>query len=537
MDIRRFIELIEDPSLASNEEDKELTQILAEHPYSVSLKVLDAKIAHLKKNPDAGKKLNRAAIATVDRPHLKNYMNAREWPVNKDTTHFGAAPAEKTEKPSGRHVDGGKTEEKLTEKGPEVSETEEKKPDELPDVKKTGRKKPEKIEDKPDKKDIPEEKVAKTETSQVIPDAEKKLGKPGQVTEKERDEGMENTSSDLIKNIGEYKHLREKFENLLYGDKREPAKRKMKSGSEEEPFPETADKTKAEESKEPPKKKPSELSEQEPEEERKTAGTPKETKKEQEPATAKDKTSVKEKEKTEKKKKKKKTTAKEQKVTGKKKDATGKKAKVSNKKEETEKKAKTEKETIDAEIEKVEDLRRKSEKKEKDDLEKTPKKPDIQDKKTEEDLIYREPDTGTIQKITEKKKAEGFPVNEEEDPKVIKKFLKQLGTEEEPEEDKEVSKKLKKEEQEEIIENFIKSDQKIKNVKSVTEKERQREDLSLSSIKFRDDIISENLAQIMISQGKLEKAIDIYKKLIWKYPQKKAYFASQIEELKKKLGG
>jgi ABC-type Zn uptake system ZnuABC Zn-binding protein ZnuA len=39
----------------------------------------------------------------------------------------------------------------------------------------------------------------------------------------------------------------------------------------------------------------------------------------------------------------------------------------------------------------------------------------------------------------------------------------------------------------------------------------------------------------MIKQGKHEKAIDIYKKLIWKFPQKKAYFATQIEELKKKL--
>ena len=73
--------------------------------------------------------------------------------------------------------------------------------------------------------------------------------------------------------------------------------------------------------------------------------------------------------------------------------------------------------------------------------------------------------------------------------------------------------------------------QNVRSSKELTE----RKDLSARSVKFRDDIISENLANIMIKQGKHEKAIDIYKKLIWKFPQKKTYFATQIEELKKKL--
>jgi TolA-binding protein len=41
------------------------------------------------------------------------------------------------------------------------------------------------------------------------------------------------------------------------------------------------------------------------------------------------------------------------------------------------------------------------------------------------------------------------------------------------------------------------------------------------------------LAQILTRQGKKDKAIEVYKKLIWKFPQKKAYFAAQIEDLKK----
>ncbi|HEY0771202.1 MAG TPA: tetratricopeptide repeat protein, partial [Sphingobacteriaceae bacterium] len=50
---------------------------------------------------------------------------------------------------------------------------------------------------------------------------------------------------------------------------------------------------------------------------------------------------------------------------------------------------------------------------------------------------------------------------------------------------------------------------------------------------FGDNIVSETLVEILIKQGKKEKAVEVLKKLIWKYPQKKAYFASQIEELKK----
>lgn len=126
------------------------------------------------------------------------------------------------------------------------------------------------------------------------------------------------------------------------------------------------------------------------------------------------------------------------------------------------------------------------------------------------------------------KRATEYPGYEEEDPKVIKDFLDKLEEESPP-----PKKKMKKEDQEKLIEKFIESEPKIKSVRSSKEMSGKK-DLSLPSVKFRDDLISESLANIMIKQGKLEKAIDIYKKLIWKFPQKKAYFATQIEELKKK---
>ena len=60
-----------------------------------------------------------------------------------------------------------------------------------------------------------------------------------------------------------------------------------------------------------------------------------------------------------------------------------------------------------------------------------------------------------------------------------------------------------------------------------------KEDLSTLSTTLGDDLVSENLANILIKQGKVNDAIDIYNKLIWKFPQKQAYFAACIEELKK----
>ncbi len=91
----------------------------------------------------------------------------------------------------------------------------------------------------------------------------------------------------------------------------------------------------------------------------------------------------------------------------------------------------------------------------------------------------------------------------------------------------------KKIEQQEIIEKFIKASPEIKrNTEKV--KKKDLDDLSAQSVEFGDNLVSENLARVLVKQDKKDKAIDIYKKLIWKFPQKKAYFASQIDSLKEK---
>ncbi len=100
---------------------------------------------------------------------------------------------------------------------------------------------------------------------------------------------------------------------------------------------------------------------------------------------------------------------------------------------------------------------------------------------------------------------------------------------------KKVSKTTTVTAQRKIIDAFIKKEPKIRPKKpSLKVKEKPQKDLSVESTKIKNDLVSENLAIIMEKQGKISKAKDIYKKLIWKFPQKKAYFATRIKELDKK---
>lgn len=58
-------------------------------------------------------------------------------------------------------------------------------------------------------------------------------------------------------------------------------------------------------------------------------------------------------------------------------------------------------------------------------------------------------------------------------------------------------------------------------------------EMAVNSITKEDDLASEPLAEIMVKQGKYDKAIDMYRKLSLRNPQKKTYFARKIDELQK----
>jgi tetratricopeptide (TPR) repeat protein len=90
----------------------------------------------------------------------------------------------------------------------------------------------------------------------------------------------------------------------------------------------------------------------------------------------------------------------------------------------------------------------------------------------------------------------------------------------------------KQKEQLQIIEQFIKTQPSIPNPKDKATATPAGDLSSIKTGEFNDNVVSETLVEILIKQGKKDKAIEVLKKLIWKFPQKKAYFAAQIEQLK-----
>jgi len=82
-----------------------------------------------------------------------------------------------------------------------------------------------------------------------------------------------------------------------------------------------------------------------------------------------------------------------------------------------------------------------------------------------------------------------------------------------------------------IIDQFLKLNPKLKSMSNLKLRPEPQEDLSSRSTKIKKNLASENLANILVQQGKIKKAIKIYEHLILKIPEKKAYFASQIEKL------
>jgi hypothetical protein len=88
----------------------------------------------------------------------------------------------------------------------------------------------------------------------------------------------------------------------------------------------------------------------------------------------------------------------------------------------------------------------------------------------------------------------------------------------------------KQKEQIQIIDQFISKQPSIKRNPTPPG---DAPDLTERGADLIDSMVSETLVEILLRQGKKDKAIEVLRKLIWKFPQKKAIFAAQIDELKK----
>lgn len=81
-----------------------------------------------------------------------------------------------------------------------------------------------------------------------------------------------------------------------------------------------------------------------------------------------------------------------------------------------------------------------------------------------------------------------------------------------------------------IIEKFLVANTQMPRFGDMVDA-RSKPDLSRPSTKIEESPVSENMANILVKQGKNKKAIEVLEKLKLKYPEKSAYFAGKIDNL------
>jgi hypothetical protein len=166
---------------------------------------------------------------------------------------------------------------------------------------------------------------------------------------------------------------------------------------------------------------------------------------------------------------------------------------------------------------------------------------DLQDGEPETREAKKESSKSKKERIIELAKAlEAAKTEQEEESSVNQKVRKKRKDNGEELIDEIVSSKQelepeseKQKEQLEMIDHFIKIQPTIVNSKDKPLPPPAGDLSTLKTGEFGDNIVSETLVEILIKQGKKDKAVEVLKKLIWKFPQKKAYFAAQIEDLRK----
>jgi hypothetical protein len=82
-----------------------------------------------------------------------------------------------------------------------------------------------------------------------------------------------------------------------------------------------------------------------------------------------------------------------------------------------------------------------------------------------------------------------------------------------------------------LINTFLKRQPRLTRPAMLPPAAEVQTDLSVRSTRAEADLASESLARILVRQGKTDRAIEIYQRLMVKQPEKMAYFASQIQQL------
>jgi hypothetical protein len=100
---------------------------------------------------------------------------------------------------------------------------------------------------------------------------------------------------------------------------------------------------------------------------------------------------------------------------------------------------------------------------------------------------------------------------------------------EKTEKDESIQKKNRQKLDMDLIESFIRNEKKIA---PSTQLNVSNEDLSLPAVSETEEIITESWAKLLVKQKNLPKAMDAYKKLAIKFPEKEKYYLAKANELK-----
>ena len=111
------------------------------------------------------------------------------------------------------------------------------------------------------------------------------------------------------------------------------------------------------------------------------------------------------------------------------------------------------------------------------------------------------------------------------------KNLQEVRSAQRPEDQKPLTSGTTQQEQQELMDKFV--NQEHDKLSTPMDLEATIADLAEKSTQAPEELMTENLAEIFIKQGKVEKGLALYEKLSLKFPEKKAYFADKIEQLKK----
>jgi len=116
--------------------------------------------------------------------------------------------------------------------------------------------------------------------------------------------------------------------------------------------------------------------------------------------------------------------------------------------------------------------------------------------------------------------------------KIIEEHITDIEAKSEQKSPDEVKESLPEKSKSDLIDEFIKNEPGITRQKSAFFNPVKAAKISIVD---KENIISETLAKIYTDQGLFEKAINTYKKLSLKFPEKSTYFAALIEKAEKEL--